>query len=322
MSIEVGFQQLGAARSVVHTDVFELARSVRLPELEIERLHSGGLQRIPCAAKSLAAMLDESLDELHTKGWMPEQCRAVFVTHSLELPTAVMHEVTRTLGNYCRRLLMGAVFVSGRPCSVIHAGIHLSTALARQLQPTESVLLIGADVAGTDEDRFFFGSAMGDAAVAISIGYQPAAGSVLSVATSSHVVASRGAASHPDAIAKFRTENPLAIRAVISTALERARLTWENLDFIIPHTPYTQIWDTTSVIARFPREKILDRFISNTGHLNSNDVIVHYAEAWAKGDVTAGDIVALVSPGFGGSRGCTIVRCQAPPTSATTAGER
>lgn len=308
MEVELGFKQLGAARSAIQANVYDLARSVHLPKSEMERLHAGGLRFIPRATNPLTTMLDECLGDLERNGWVAAQCKAILFTHSLDLPTAGMYEASRLLRDRCPHLSVEPAFISGRPCSVIHAAIQLGVTLARELQRDESVLLIGADVAGTDEDRFFFGSAMGDAAVSMSIGHRPAVGTVLSVATSTHIVASRGVASHPDAIAKFRAENPLAIRAVISTALERAGLSWAGLDFIVPHTPYTQIWDAVSTIARYPRERILDRYVSVTGHLNSNDVIMHYMTALAEGEIAAGDIVALVSPGFGGSRGCTVVR--------------
>jgi 3-oxoacyl-[acyl-carrier-protein] synthase-3 len=175
-------------------------------------------------------------------------------------------------------------------------------------RPDGTALLLGGDVATTHDDRFFFGSAMGDAAVGIVLGGAGVVGEVITTYATWHVLASRGAASDPEDIARFRSQNPTAIRATISGALQEAGLDWTDLTAIVPHTPYRQIWDTLAELCRFPRTRILDQDIAETGHLNSNDVVVHLAGALARGLLHSGDVAALVSPGFGGSRGCTLVR--------------
>jgi 3-oxoacyl-[acyl-carrier-protein] synthase-3 len=69
------------------------------------------------------------------------------------------------------------------------------------------------------------------------------------------------------------------------------------------------IWDIVSELLRFPRSKIMTDYIEDTGHLNSNDSFVHYARAVTDSRLRPGDIALLVNPGFGGTRGCTALRC-------------
>jgi 3-oxoacyl-[acyl-carrier-protein] synthase-3 len=131
---------------------------------------------------------------------------------------------------------------------------------------------------------------------------------VLAVRSATRIIATDGADSPPEAIARFRTQNPTAIRAAVTDTLRAAGLTWADLTAIVAHTPNRLIWDTVAGLCGFDRERIFDRDIARTGHLNSNDVVVHLATAVRTGLLAPGDVAALVSPGFGGTRGCTVIR--------------
>jgi len=67
------------------------------------------------------------------------------------------------------------------------------------------------------------------------------------------------------------------------------------------------MWDPIAKILRFPREKILTEYMEQTGHLNSNDSYVHYIRAVNEGKIKEGDLALLVNPGFGGTRGSTLI---------------
>ena len=67
------------------------------------------------------------------------------------------------------------------------------------------------------------------------------------------------------------------------------------------------IWDTVAELLRFPRERIMTDYLNETGHLNSNDSFVHYIRAVDEGKIQDGDLVLLINPAFGGTRGCTLI---------------
>jgi 3-oxoacyl-[acyl-carrier-protein] synthase III len=308
MTLGIPISAVASAQSFEASDVQVLAAEARLPDVEREKLRDGGLVLVPVAKADLVELVTEVLTELSHADWRPETCASVVFAHSLELTEDQVVAVETMLRTALPGLVRRPLIVTGRPCSIIHLGIELAANL-HELHPTATTLVLGADIAKATEDRFFFGSAMGDAAVGLVLGDRPAFGHLLAVCSTHHIIADNGTASSPEQMTRFRAQNPSAIRATIDSALNLAGLTWADLTAIVPHTPYRSIWDTISVLCRFPRERILDDGVARTGHLNSNDVLVHFASAARDGRLAPGDVVALVSPGFGGTRGCTIIRC-------------
>jgi len=302
MTEPVALHAVTVATSTVRHDVQRLAAQVGLDDDERQRLRDGGLLQVPVATVDLEALVSEVLD-----GLAPADCRAVVFTHSLELDDGLLDRLTKALGSALPDLDVAPLIVSGRPCSIIHLGIQLGMRLW-QARRHGTVVVIGGDVAASHADRFFFGSAMGDAAVGLTLGGSAQIGQILATASTWHVIAADGTASPTQDIARFRDQNPTAIRAVIGAALAEAGLRWSELNVIIPHSPYRGIWDTVAALCQFPRERVLDQDIGATGHLNSNDVVVHLAAAVRDGRLRHGEIAALVSPGFGATRGCTLLR--------------
>ncbi len=307
MTVATPVGAVAAARSFEAKDVQRLAADVGLSDVHRQQLRDGGLMQVPVATASLVELIAEVLAELGRTGWQPESCASVVFTHSLELTEHQLVALDMMLRDALPGLARHPLAVTGRPCSVIHLGIELAASHHR-LHPSATALVLGADLAPTTEDRFFFGSAMGDSAVGLVLGGEPTLGHLLAVRSTHHVIASDGAASPQEEIERFRAQNPTAIRATIMAALYDAGITLADLTAIVPHTPYRTIWDAVAALCRFPRERILDDGLPHTGHLNSNDVLVHFASVVRDDRLRAGDVVALVSPGFGGTRGCTIIR--------------
>lgn len=299
------------ATAVTLTDVQELARTSGLSSKERQKLHDGGLARVPVATADRLDLVADVIIKLIDQGFDARNCATVIVTHSLELNSDAAGAVVAALRVTLPGLTHPPVVLSGRPCSIIHLGIELAMRQHAK-NPQRGILVLGVDIAATVGDRFFFSSAMGDAAVGLVLG--PTTGQLRTVAeilaccSTWNILAGDGARSHPDDIAQFRNQNPMAIRATLAAALDAAGLNWTHLTAIVPHTPYRQMWDPVAKLCRYPRDRILDDNLSETGHLNSNDVIVHLMAAMRTGKLRNGDIAALVSPGFGGTRGCTVVR--------------
>jgi 3-oxoacyl-[acyl-carrier-protein] synthase-3 len=308
MSSPAPLTAVAAAGSVENRDVQELALQAGLAAADRATLSANGLASVPVATACLPELVAEVLAGLGQAGWRAETCGAAVFTHSLETSAAELEQVDRILREALPALARAPLLLAGRPCSIIHCGIELALGLCEPGRG-RTALVLGADVAPAHGERFFFGSAMGDAAVGLALGGAPVLGHVLVARSFTNVIAPNGEDSAPEQIARFRAQNPTAIRTAISATLEAAGLAWSGLAAIVPHTPNRLIWDTVAELCKFPRHRILDQGRTMTGHLNSNDVLVHFAAAARNGLLHPGDVAALVSPGFGGTRGCTLIRC-------------
>lgn len=308
MKTSVPLAAVATARSFDRRDVFALAAEAGLGPAERAAMRDNGLAAVPVATRGLPGLIAEVLRGLEESGWQPRTCSWAIFTHSLPMSEGDLDRVDRLLRAALPSLARRPLLLSGRPCSVIHGGIELASALCREGRTRGTALVLGADIAASHEERFFFGSAMGDAATGLVLGGEPVFGWLLAARSFTHVVAVDGERSDPEQIARFRARNPAAIRAAIDDTLQEAGLSWADLTAIVPHTPNRLIWDTVAALSRFPRRRILDHGLPETGHLNSNDVLVHFESAARQGLFRKSDVIALVSPGFGGTRGCTLIR--------------
>lgn len=214
---------LGLAVSPTATDVFELAKQAGLPPEELVRLHDNGLREVPVSLVDTPELVTEAIDSAVATGWDPATCTTAIVTHSLALSESDLTTIVALVDKRCSSILRRPLVVSGRPCSIVHFGIELARTALVGAPRGSTVLVVGADVAPTSDDRFFFGSAMGDSGVALVLGGEPNLGTVLSTVSETHLLASEGAQSPDEDIARFRTENPSGVRAVIEAALAGKR---------------------------------------------------------------------------------------------------
>lgn len=275
----------------------------------VARLHSGGLRRVPVGDdKPLTKLVKRAVARLATV--VPDlsvRTRGVVFAHSVPLlapadvPFLAMCLEGLGLDSVPR------VVVGGQPCAILHMAVQLAGYWLKDIPHNCGILLLGADQAYSVEERIFFGSAMGDVAVAGFITSEAVRNRVLASVSQCEIVAYEGEDSPEQDIARFRKLNPLCIRHAIETCLEQGGVALEELTLIVPHTPYTMIWDVVAELLRFPRERILTDYLSETGHLNSNDSFVHYVRAVDEGRIQDDDLVLLVNPAFGGTRGCTLI---------------
>ncbi len=202
--------------------------------------------------------------------------------------------------------------LSGQPCAIFHMGVQVAEYLLMAPDEKEDagILLIGADKVYSSDERIFFNTIMGDSVLAAFITRKKAEIKILASCSSSQIVGYAGEYTPEDITAQFRRVNPLNIRDAMEACVERAGMTLKDIRYIVPHSCNLQLWDSVSVIARFPRERILDRYLQNTGHLNSNDSFIHYLRGIRDGFIRKGDVCILVNPGFGGTRGCTLLEYQ------------
>lgn len=309
MKTQFGFEEIICEVPQSLVAVADLAHEAGLDELYIQRLHDNGLHRVPVSGtQPLSIFVQHAMKKLATAiPDLQQRAHGVIFCHSLPV---IAPDGFPFLQNCCAELGLDhipKVAVSGQPCSIIHMGIQLINAWLAQ-HNDGGIILIGADKVYSAEERIFFGSTMGDAVVAAFATRHSSQNCVVSSVSQCEVMAFQGEKSPPENIARFRQENPHRIRKAFYQCLADAGMKLSDLACIIPHTPYNLIWDLVAELLRYPREQILTDYLSDTGHMNSNDVFVHYERSVREGRITRGDTVMLVSPGFGGTRGCTLIR--------------
>ena len=277
----------------------------------VTRLHNGGLRRVPVnEGGPLPTLVRKAIAKLAAT--VPDLARrtqgVIFAHSSPLLAPADTPFLDMCLDGFGLEHIP-RVGVGGQPCAILHMAVQLCGYWLKSAPNHSGILLIGADQAYAAEERIFFGSAMGDVAVAGFITSEATRNRVIASVSQCEVIAYEGEASPAPEILRFRALNPLYIRQAIQTCLDMGGVELGDLTFIVPHTPYTMIWDTVAEKLPFPRERILTDYLCDTGHLNSNDSFVHYVRAVREGRLRMGDLALLVNPAFGGTRGCTLIRC-------------
>lgn len=308
--MQCGFDHLISVIPESSLEIKALAGQSGMDENGISATIGNGLCCLPVAlghtSASLAAQAVTNL--LAQRPDLTHRIKAVVLAHSM--PIAAASGVDLLASSLQVGSLEGqpAVVVSGQPCAILHGAIQLARTWLSGLSPEDGVLVIGVDVANHLEERFFFNSAMGDAAIAGVLSRNATNHLILASITETHVMACNGEFSDEAAISRFRAGNPTAIRAVIEHCLAAAGVDLDQVSLIVPHTPNNLIWAAVAELLRFPRERILTDYIGETGHMNSNDSFAHFLRAIHEHRLVGGDLALLVNPGFGGTRGCTLLQ--------------
>lgn len=306
---EGGFGLLAMGTALpTRRSVEDLAREAGHDESMIARLLGGGLREVPTAPPGTLAELAALAAEVVVDRIGPHRIGAFVLAHSMPSVAPVDAPFLEDIAQRGKFPPVPSITVSGQPCAILHAALKLAGAWSRTLPADQCVLLVGTDRAYTPGQRIFFGSVMGDAAVALAVSRNAEEHRVLASFHHTKVLATYGELSPPEKIAAFREQNPMLIRSALVSCLAQAGCTLDDVQLIVPHTPYLSIWDAVARLAHFPRDRILTDYIGETGHLNSNDSFVHYEHAVRENRIKSGQLALLVNPGFGGTRGCTLIR--------------
>ena len=309
MSIpKLGFEYLEYVQ-LAERPVDKLAEEAGLSEDKVSLLIENGLSRIPVCEQDPAVLVRTALKNLVvSRSGISSHTKIVLLLHSV--PGMILR-----FPSFLERCLRGTTFertpivpISGQPCSIFHYGVWLALRYLEQMDKYAVVVLIGIDVAPSVQSRFFFGSSMGDSIVVGSVSAVNVMHRVFGTLSETHVIATMGEDSSPEAIARFRAANPSYIRNAVERCLSQANICLSDVDWIVPHTPYKKMGQIIADVLRFPSDKLLMDYLPDTGHLNSNDSFCHYIRACAEDKIACGDIAVLINPGFGGSRGVTILQ--------------
>ncbi len=306
---EIGFKYLENVR-LNEQPVIKLAKEVGLSNDSMSLLVENGLSRIPvCEQTDPGVLVRATLKNLAANHpCISTHAKVVLLLHSI--PGMILR-----FPSILERCVHGTSFertpiipISGQPCSIFHYGVWLALRYLEQMNKSTVVVLVGIDVAPSAESRFFFGSAMGDSIVVGCVGAVNVTHRILGTLSETHVIATLGEDSTTESIARFRAANPSYIRNAIELCLSQSSICLSDVDWIVPHTPYKKMGQIIADVLRFPSGKLLMDYLPDTGHLNSNDSFCHYIRACAEGKIACGDVSILINPGFGGSRGVTILQ--------------
>jgi 3-oxoacyl-[acyl-carrier-protein] synthase-3 len=255
-----------------------------------------GIPSISSAPINNARPLVEMINECYQKfSLIPD---VVYIAHSLPFAKGNQMEVSIPENIPVR-------WLSGIPCAITHMGLKIAVAQI-QAGKYNRVLVIGADKAYSDRERRFFGTIMGDAVIATLIESGNGLHEVVGSRLDTVLFAPEGENTDASLIKKYRETLPLFMRNAYRDCLSENGL--DFVDYIAPHTPNRAIWDVFSKLTGFDRQFILDDNIYKTGHLNSNDSFYHYFTHCEAGTIQPGKTAMLINMGFGGTRGCTILR--------------
>lgn len=223
----------------------------------------------------------------------------VYIAHSLPF---IKGNKGRELNDYFN---VPVIYLSGLPCAITHMAVK---AAAAQIENDryDRILVFGADKAYSDRERNFFGTVMGDAVIGMMLEKGDGLHEVVVSSLDTVLFAPEGENSGKDAIQKYRETLPLLLRDAYKNCLSKSGLS--AVDFIAPHTSSREIWDIFAELVHMDRDKILDANIVQTGHFNSNDSFYHYFTHCEDKTIGPGKTAMLINPGFGGTRGCTILR--------------
>ncbi len=86
---------------------------------------------------------------------------------------------------------------------------------------------------------------------------------------------------------------------VIADTIRAAGWLPSAVDWIIPHNVSRRSWDVLMGLLELPRARVWARNIERIGHTLAGDNFINLADAWALGDVVAGQKLVLFSYGYG-----------------------
>ncbi len=315
--MNVGFEYLCSAVPTRRKPVEELVNEAGMGPDAIARLHSGGVRSVPVGdGAPLPSLLRRALADLSQHvPHMAARTHAVLFSHSIPIYGVLEEDFFGQCLSDSGLECVPRIAIGGQPCAITHQVVQVAIGRLKHAPIGHGILLLAGDVAYQADDRLYFGAAMGDAAIAGFLTQDDSRQRhrVLASTSHTHIFAWEGEHSPSEAIADFRRLNPSYIRSAIDACVSAAGIDIGDIRFVFPHTPYLQLWDTMAPLLRIPRARIVTDYIGDTGHLNSNDSFVHYLRAHQQGRLSQRDIALLVNPGFGGSRGCTLLEVQHVP---------
>ncbi len=96
-------------------------------------------------------------------------------------------------------------------------------------------------------------------------------------------------------------------RTVIEDTLRKARITLDDIDWVIPHNVSLRSWEILLGLIGCPREKLFSQNIGRVGHTIAADNFINLRDATDAGLIRKGDVLLLFTFGYGLNWSCMVL---------------
>lgn len=192
--------------------------------------------------------------------------------------------------------------VDQQGCASLMSALRLGRAMLVAEPELGTVLCVSADVFPAGQPRDLVYNVISDGACAVLLRHG-APNRILACAQVTKGSYWDAAAVEHEVIAAYF---PTA-RNLITTALDSAGLTLDDIALVIPHNVSRRSWDILRGLLRLPEERVFTDNIARVGHTIASDNILNLRDAIDAGRVGRGDKLLLFTFGFGLNWSCMVV---------------
>ena len=194
--------------------------------------------------------------------------------------------------------------VNQQACASIFSAMQLGRSTLIADPDVDTVLCVASDRLPDGVPRDIIFNLVSDGACAALLRRDTPANRILAYHQTTKPMAFGDASLDAQVIAAYF---PTAV-TVIETALRKARLSLDDIAWIIPHNVSLRSWEILLGMLRVPREKLFSANIARVGHTMAADNLVNLRDAQDAGLLRKGDRLLLFTFGFGLNWSCMILQ--------------
>jgi 3-oxoacyl-[acyl-carrier-protein] synthase-3 len=196
--------------------------------------------------------------------------------------------------------------VTQQNCAAGLAALDMAGLIIRADNPWEQALVITGEKAFSrlNQDYLSLGSVMGEAASATLVSRGGPGDTIRSYAARTRGEFAAGILMSPDDKEAHGSAGEEELVEVIRKAVDRAALTLDDIDLVIPHNP-----DMTPVADRLGmgRDRFFTENLARHSHCYASDVFVNYATLRGSGRLLPGAHYLLVAAGLGATYSAMVI---------------
>ncbi|MGH7713048.1 MAG: 3-oxoacyl-ACP synthase III family protein [Gemmatimonadaceae bacterium] len=188
-------------------------------------------------------------------------------------------------------------------CASMFSAMRMARAILASEDDKRAVLCVSADRLPAGVPREMVYNAISDGAAAVLLRRGAARNKIIAChQITKGVMWETSSLEHEVVAAYFPTA-----RSVILDTLRRARLTLDDIRWIIPHNVSLRSWEILLGLLGVPREKLFSENIARVGHTIAADNVINLRDATDAGLLASGDLLLLFTFGYGLNWSCMIV---------------
>ncbi|WP_406134576.1 3-oxoacyl-ACP synthase III family protein [Streptomyces sp. NBC_01089] len=243
----------------------------------------------------------------------PTDIRYVLYVHSTQEVTPSHLNAAALISDALDLQHAASFAVTQQNCATALAAIELAgTLLEDDGDPYARVLIVTGDKAFTPGNQLLYntGALMGEAGAAMLVATADTAGDrVLSYATRTMGQYSGGVLLSPEESKQYGRDSARALADVMQEAVEQAELTWDDIDWVIPHN--APLTETVKHLGIDPARVYLEK-LAEYSHCFASDVFLNYTELRDSHRLQPGRHYIYVASGLGATYSSMTFQHQAP----------